>query len=135
MVHSFFFYAGQEFKISAILFAGEQWTRFEPDTNVKLEIYQVDYKNATFSGTYEIIRNSTISKFPLRGEFDPVGSSIGWVVSYWNEDVNDNTVGVWSGYVVVTPAPNKVRIPILYMKWLITHGDNTTSGSDQFCVT
>ena len=118
-----------------MLFVGEQWTRYEPDTNVQLEIFQVNDKNGTFTGAYGIIRNGTISKFPLRGQFDPVGPTIGWVVSYWNEDINDHAVGVWSGNGGVIPAGSKrYRLPVLYVNWLITHGEshNTTSGSDKF---
>ena len=104
---------------------------------MQLEINQVNYKNATFAGTYGVIQNGTISKFPLSGEFDPIGTSIGWVVSYQNEEINDHAVGVWSGYAVITPANDKCRIPVLHMNWLITHWEvfNTTSGSDQFSQT
>ena len=79
-----------------------------PDLNLtpmcNMKINQVNYKNATFAGTYGVIRNGTISKFPLCGEFDPTGTSIGWVVSYQNEDINDHAVGVWSRYALITPA-------------------------------
>ena len=82
--------------MSDIIAPGQKWHNY--DTSVLLEIEKVNTKNATFAGTYGIIRDGTISKFPFRGEFDPVGITIGWVVLYWNKYINDHALGARTGY-------------------------------------
>ena len=128
-----FSHAGQWDSISEVLVSGRQWSKIQDD-NVQFGIHDVNFKNATFAGTYEITQNGTTSKFPLRGEFDPKGWTIGWVVSYWSEDTNDHAVGVWSGRGGIVPAGSKrYRLPVIYANWFITHEwSNNTSGFDQF---
>ena len=88
--------------------------------------------NSTFAGTYTINNREENSRFPLRGEFDPNGVTIGWVVSYWNRDVNDHALGAWAGYAKVE-SDNK---HVLSMTGMIAHEDNmqTTSGSGTYVL-
>ena len=121
-----------------MLGAGQQWQSFDnPARRLVLQVDTVNYNDGTFAGTLGTVKNgTTVSKFPFLGEFNPTGNAIGWVVSYRNEDTNDNAVGVWTGTARVMPQPEKRRVPILSMNWLLTIGYNlnTTSGFDQFWV-
>ena len=65
---------------------------------------------ATFAGVYQITRESPTSTFPFRGEFDPAGITIGWVVSYWNDNVNYYSLGAWTGYYAIKVAPESPRL-------------------------
>lgn len=124
------FDAGQIY-VSNIIAPGQKWCN--DDTSVLFEIDKVNTKNATFAGTYGIIHDGTISKFPFRGEFDPMGITIGWVVSYWNEYINDHALGAWTGYARVQPDGQRAS---LSMTRLIAHEDNsnTTTGCDTFVL-
>ncbi len=89
-------------------------------------------ENATFAATYTILEEHN-SVFPIRGEFDPQGVSIGWVVSYWNEYVNYHSLGAWAGYVDLIKADR----PSIVTTRLITHNGNpadTTVGFDTFMI-
>jgi hypothetical protein len=62
----------------------------------------VNKENSTFAGTYGIIRSKDeTAEFPFRGEFDPQGITLGWVVSYWSKNgyENDHALGAWAGYL------------------------------------
>ena len=50
--------------------------------------------------------------------------------------INNNVVGVWTGTVTVMPQPNKVRIPVFTMHWILANGYtyNITSGFEQFAI-
>ena len=65
-----------------------------------LKIYEVNKAKSTFAGTYIVNRSSDdIAEFPLRGQYDPKGTSIGWVVSYWSVFgyENDHSLEAWAG--------------------------------------
>lgn len=65
-----------------------------------LKIYEVNKAKSTFAGTYIVNRSSDdIAEFPLRGQYDPKGISIGWVVSYWSVFgyENDHSLEAWAG--------------------------------------
>ena len=110
--------------IGDILAPGQKWHNYE--TDVVVQIDKVNTMNSTFAGTYTINNREENSRFPIRGEFDPNGVTIGWVVSYWNRDVNDHALGAWAGYAKVE-SDNK---SVLSMTRLIAHEDNmqTTIG-------
>ena len=79
--------------------------------------------NATFAATYDIIRRSSTDVFPIRGEFDPEGVSIGWVVSYWNKYMNDHAIGAWAGYLEREGDREK---PSIVTTRLISHNGDPT---------
>ena len=91
-----------------------------------LQIGKVNMMNSTFSGTYTINDREENSRFPVRGEFDPDGITIGWVVSYWNKNVNDHALGAWAGYARVESNDKAV----LSMTRIIAHQSDrdTTTG-------
>lgn len=99
-----------------------------------LTIDKVNKANSTFAGTYGIIRNYGTAEFPFRGEFDPQGITVGWVVSYWNEDENDHALGAWAGYMGF--AAGRVLRWTFAMTRIIAHEDsyNTTTGHDTFIL-
>ena len=117
--------------LSEIIAPGHQWESF--DTHLLFQVNSVNYKNATFAGT---LKNGTSAKFLFQGQYSPNGNTVGWVVSYFNEDINNNVVGVWTGTVTVMPQPNKVRIPVFTMHWILANGYtyNITSGFEQFAI-
>ena len=123
-------HAGQ-INVGDILGPGQIWHNYE--TSVLLAVDKVNTINSTFAGTYGIVSDGTISKFPFRGEFDPNGITIGWVVSYWNEYVNDHALGAWAGYARIDLA---TRRAILSLTRIIAHQDsyNTTTGYDTFVL-
>ena len=91
-------------------------------------------ENAAVAMTYGIIREFEVSLFPVRGEYDPEGMSIAWVVSYWNEEVNDHSIGAWAGYAVESGESGR---PELIMTRLISHNAepaDTTVGFDRFIL-
>lgn len=116
--------------IGDILAPGQKWHNYE--TDVVVQIDKVNTMNSTFAGTYTINNREENSRFPIRGEFDPNGVTIGWVVSYWNRDVNDHALGAWAGYAKVE-SDNK---HVLSMTGMIAHEDNmqTTSGSGTYVL-
>lgn len=98
-------------------------------------IETVNKINSTFAGIYAIIRDDIRNtEFPLRGEFDPQGTTIGWVVSYWNDQTNDHALGAWAGYV--SSLPDKLPEWIITATRIIAHEDssNTTTGIDVFVL-
>lgn len=121
-------------RVRDVLSPGQKWINH--DDTVRITIDKVNTENATFAATYTILRESN-ANFPIRGEFDPDGVSIGWVVSYWNRDGNDHALGVWAGYVEsenVWPEPMDDTSTIVTTR-LITHNGNsadTTVGFDRF---
>ena len=124
-----FFYADQIYA-GDLLAPGQKWYNY--DTYAQIVIDKLNTKNATFAGTYQITNRDVPANFPFRGEFDPEGITIGWVVSYWNKDINYHSLGVWTGYAGVAPE----RRPYLSMSRLIAHQDNsnTTSGYGTFVL-
>ena len=116
--------------VGDLLAPGQVWYNY--DTGELLQIDKVNTKNATFAGTYKKIDETFTVYFPFCGEFDPIGITVGWVVSYWNDHVNYHSIGVWTGYARVTPE----SLESLRARWqllvsrLIAHQDssNTTSG-------
>ena len=97
-----------------------------------LQIGKVNMMNSTFSGTYTINDREENSHFPVRGQFDPDGITIGWVVSYWNKDVNDHAVGAWAGYARVESNDKHV----LLMTGIIAHQSDikTTTGYETYVL-
>ena len=116
--------------VGDILAPGQKWHNYE--TDVVVQIDKVNTMNSTFSGTYTINNRVENSRFPIRGEFDPNGMTIGWVVSYWNRDVNDHALGAWAGYVKIE-SDNKA---VLSLTTMIAHEDNmqTTIGSGTYVL-
>jgi hypothetical protein len=74
-----------------------------PDNNFVLKIYDVNKADSTFAGTYGIISSDDFTEFPLRGQYDPEGITLGWVVSYRSVfGYKDNdAVGVWAGDMIL----------------------------------
>ena len=110
---------------------GQKWRNY--DTTAVLEIEKVNKVNSTFAGTYVITNEPSSSRFPFRGEFDPDGITVGFVVSYWNKYVNYHAIGAWTGYLKIEP---ESRQCVLSMSSMIAHesNQNTTSGSDTFVL-
>ena len=117
--------------VGDLLAPGQKWYNYE--TTAQIVIDKLNTKNATFAGTYQITNRDVPANFPFRGEFDPEGITIGWVVSYSNEYINYHSLGVWTGYARVAPESQK---PYLSMSRLIAHQDNynTTSGYGTFSL-
>ena len=114
--------------MSDVLFPGQKWVNDGYEAQVTIE--KVNSDNATFAATYTILRRDVYSVFPIRGEYDPAGVSIGWIVSYRNEYTNDNALGAWAGYTVTEDEGT-----VIYTTRLITHqGDpaDTTVGFDRW---
>ena len=120
--------------VGDVIAADQKWRNYD---NVVLKIYKVNKANSTFAGTYGIIRSSEeTAEFPFRGEYDPKGITLGWVVSYWSASgcENDHAMGVWAGYLKL----GNDRVP----RWtfsttrLIAHEENynTTTGYDTFIL-
>ena len=86
-----------------------------------------------FAGTYRVTDEDSYSTFPFHGEFDPAGITIGWVVSYWNDCVNNHSLGAWTGYLIVQPDGQRASMS---MTRLIAHegNRNTTSGYGTFIL-
>ena len=118
--------------IGDILAPDQKWRNYDDD--VVLKVDKVNKMNSTFAGTYGIIRADETAEFPFRGEFDPQGITVGWVVSYWNQEENDHALGAWAGYARLSPD----RIPnwIISTTRIIAHEDNynTTTGYDTFVL-
>lgn len=89
--------------------------------------------NSTFAGTYGLYTTGQLEEFPFRGEFDPRGITVGWVVSYWNEYKNYHSLGAWTGYARKDPHTYK---SVLSMSRMIAHEENhnTTSGYGTFVL-
>ena len=117
--------------VGDLLAPGQKWYNY--DTTAQIVIDRLNTQNATFAGTYQITNEGATAHFPFRGEFDPEGITIGWVVSYWNEYINYHSLGVWTGYARVAPESQR---PSLSMSGLIAHQDNsnTTSGYSTFVL-
>ena len=119
--------------VGDVLAPNQNWRN--RDNSAVLMIDKVNKINSTFAGTYAIIRDDIRNtEFPFRGEFDPQGITIGWVVSYWNDQVNDHALGVWAGYV--SSLPDKNPEWIMTTTRIIAHDDNsnTTTGIDVFVL-
>ena len=118
---------------SSVLAPGQKW--FNQHDNSIVEIEKVNSLNATFSATYGLIKGSVTERFPLRGQFDPQGITIGWSVSYWNSYENYHSLGVWTGYVC-RGVGSLGTVLQLSMTVAIAHGDDkdTTTGSGQFVL-
>ena len=69
--------------------------------------------------------------FPLRGQFDPEGITIGWVVSFWNKYQNNHVLGAWAGYAKKDPSTQRVELSTTV---ITAHESNlnTTTGYDTF---
>ena len=117
--------------VGDLLAPGQKWYNYE--TTAQIVIDKVNTKNATFAGVYQITNESPTSIFLFRGEFDPAGITIGWVVSYWNDIVNYHSLGAWTGYAKVAPESQR---KYLSMSQLIAHQENsnTTSGYATFVL-
>ena len=124
-------HAGHIICVSDIIEPGQKWYNYE--TTAMLTVNTVNEKNATFAGIYRITSEPITSQFPVRGQFDPMGITIGWVVSYWNDNVNYHSLGAWTGYVKIQPDGQRVSMS---MTRLIAHGQNrnTTSGYGTFIL-
>ena len=111
--------------VGDILAPGQKWYNY--DTTAQIVIDKVNTKNATFAGTYQITDEGSTAHFPFRGEFDPVGITIGWVVSYWNEYHNYHSLGAWTGYARIDPESRKATLSVSSH---IAHQENynTTTG-------
>lgn len=109
-------------------------------TEATLWIEQVNLENSTISGTYGMLVHNgtspsgTMSKFPFHGEFDPTGVTVGWIISFRNESVNQHALGSWSGYYSCDGGYPK---NYLHMTKLITYQAyyNTTTGTEIFKLT
>ena len=114
--------------MSDVLVPGQKWVNQNYQEEILID--KVNQGNATFAAFYVIEREPTTA-FPIRGEFDPEGSTIGWVVSYWNTARNYHSVGAWAGYV--SSEGEKYAIDTTR---LIAHGDSgdTTVGADRFSL-
>ena len=110
----------------------QKWKNYENDVILKID--KVNKINSTFAGTYGIIRNDEIAEFPFRGEFDPQGITIGWVVSYWREDENDHAMGAWTGYLRFVAS--RAAVWTITTTRIIAHENNcnTTTGYDTFAL-
>ena len=104
------------FQVSDVLVPGQKWVN--QDDQEQILIDKVSKSNATFAAFYVIEREPTTA-FPIRGEYDPEGSTIGWVVSYWNTARNDHAVASWAGYIKM--AGEK---PLIDATGLIAHEDS-----------
>ena len=129
--NSYFTFDSVRIPVKDVLAPGQKWRNNDTNTQVVIKIDNVNTVNSTFSATYGIIRGTTISEFPLRGEFDPDGITIGWVVSYWNKHENDHALGAWSGYASLDMVTHEPRLSTTR---IIVHEDNynTTTGYDIF---
>ena len=114
-----------------VLAPGQKWRNY--DTGAVLEFEKVNKVNFTIAGTYDITIEPPTSRFPFRGEFDPKGITVGFIVSYWNDYIDDHALGVWAGYVKIEP---QSRQYVLSMSGMIAHenNQNTTSGYDTFVL-
>ncbi len=114
-----------QINVGHTLVPGQKW--WNSASVAQMTIDKVNQKNATFSGSYQANREGP---FPLHGQFDPAGITIGWVVSY--EWTNFNSLGAWTGYARVG-SDNQTT---LSMKYLIADQDtsNTTSDSATFIL-
>ena len=84
-----------------VIAADQKWHNMHND-DVVLRIDKVNKANSTFAGAYGMKRardGVVIDWFPLRGEYDPQGITIGWVVSYWTGYFNWNSLDAWAGYL------------------------------------
>ena len=125
-------YDSDHVPVGDVIDADQKWHNY--DDNVVIKINKVNKANSTFAGTYRIIRDYGTAEFPFRGEFDPRGITIGWVVSYWNENENDHALGAWAGYLRL--GPDRVPKWIISTTRIIAHEDsyNTTTGYDTFVL-
>ena len=117
--------------VGNVIAADQKWQNY--NLSVILKIDKVNKANSTFAGTYGIVRNDETAEFPFRGEFDPKGITIGWVVSYWNEYENNHALGAFAGYLKL----GGDRIPrwTIPVTRIITHEDTTTDcGFDGFTL-
>lgn len=101
-----------------------------------LNIYEVNKVNSTFAGTYMVNRSlDDIAEYPLRGQYDPKGISIGWVVSYRTAFgyENNNSLEAWAGIVERVPEDYSTTW-ILATKSVISYEDtyNTVTRSGDF---
>ena len=83
-----------------------------------MKICEVDHINGNFTGTYNSAVGNAINEYKLCGRFDRDGSSLGWVVSFKNEQNNANTTTTWSGQILKNPDTNDE--PVIRTIWLLT---------------
>ena len=118
--------------VGDVLAPGQKWHNY--DTGAVLEIEKINKVNSTIAGTYGLTRDPPPTpQFPFRGEFDPNGITVGWVVSYWNDNINYHSVGAWAGYLKYSPDLESGKY-VLSMSRIIAHqsDENTTSGYGTF---
>ena len=119
-----------QINVGDILAPNQEW--YNSGDGASLRIEKVNKENSTFAGIYDLNREPPpSSKFPFRGEFDPQGITVGWVVSYWNTYVNDHALGAWAGYMSIGHETGK---PFIATTGMIAHESdrNTTSGTGNF---
>ena len=121
-----------QINVGDILAPYQEWYNYETDASLRIE--KVNQVNSTFAGIYDLNREpAASSKFPFRGEFDPRGITVGWVVSYWNAYINDHALGAWAGYM---SAGYDRETPSMMMSRIIAHESDrsTTSGTGTFVL-
>lgn len=120
------------FYVRDVIAPDQKWRNYVD--NVFLVINKVNKENSTFAGTYEIVtRTDTVFEFPFRGEFDPEGITIGWVVTFWNKYQNDHSLGAWAGYAKMESGTQRAELSTTR---IIAHEStfNTTTGYDTFVL-
>lgn len=122
------------FSVGGIIAPNQKWRKYQTDDFLVIE--KVNNKNGTFAGSYEHVTRSgpkTVFKYPFRGEFDPHGTTIGWVVSYRDEFIDNNVLAAWAGYSQFDPNTQR---PSLSTMSIVAHQSsvNTTAGYDTFLL-
>ena len=111
-------------RVSDVLVPGQKWVNQENQEKIMIE--DVSKDNATFAAFH------LTTSFPIRGEFDPTGTTIGWVMSYWYKaSRNDHMMGAWAGFV--EKAEEKT---VIVATRLISNGNlaDTKIGFDRFML-
>ena len=107
------------------------------DHGGRMTITELDINLGTFRGTYRpgpiiILEN----EYLLLGRFDPLGETMGWVVSWQNQSRDSHSTTSWSGQAKYDPTIDDF---VLLTNWLRTEEtipendwNSTSIGHDTF---
>ena len=80
-------------------------------------IGQVNNDIGTFGGIYNSEVGQAEKEYLLCGRFDTTGQTLGWVVSWQNQNLYSPSTTSWSGQVQYDPT---IRDYVILTNWLLT---------------
>ena len=113
----------------------QKWHAVYPN-NFVLEIHELNKANSTFAGTYVDNLYSHVYEYPLQGQYDPKGITIGWIVTTKIlDDVTHEyyyTIQVWAGYLSCITIGLKSQWTLTTNRYMIDQEYKETTVLDEF---